>query len=149
MVSGDSRGGLDAGRSVADFGEGLVFVLPGKGDVFVDGFDGAVDVLGGSVEVGLGDDSVVELGGTAVGDEQVFDFSGDVVDDVGGGFVGFDKVEVFVRSVGDDVLGVAKLLLLLLLLLGVENLVVLRHLHELSIEQGSVGDQIGTRSGHV
>lgn len=150
MVSGDSRGGLDAGRSVADFGEGLVFVLPGKGDVFVDGFDGAVDVLGGSVEVRFGDDSVVELGGAAVGDEQVFDFSGDVVDDVGGGFVGFDKVKVFVRSVGDDVLGVAKLLLLLLLLLlGVEDLVVLRHLHELSIEQGSVGDQIGTRSGYV
>lgn len=149
MVSGDSRRGLDAGRSVADFGEGLVFVLPGKGDVFVDGFDGAVDVLGGSVEVGFGDDSVVKLGGATVGNEQVFDFPGDVVDDVGGGFVGFDKVEVFVRSVGDDVLGVAKLLLLLLLLLGVEDLVVLRHLHELSIEQGSVGDQIGTRSGHV
>lgn len=88
MISGDSRGGLDAGRSVADFGEGFVFVLPREGDVFVYGFDGTV--LGGSVEVGFGDDSaVVELG--SVGDEEVFDFTRDVVDDVGG-FVGFDEV---------------------------------------------------------
>lgn len=89
-------------------------------------------MLGGSIEVRFWNDSAVVVL-ASVGDEEVFDFSGNVVDDVGG-FVGFDKVEVFVRSVRDDVLGVSELLLLLLLLLGVEDLVVLRHLHELSVE---------------
>lgn len=112
--SGYTRSRLYAGRSVTYFSECLVFVLPGEGNVLVDGFYGAVDVLRGAIQMSFGldtDGSVVEL--SPVCDEQVLHVGWHVVDYVAtlGGrmhsrFRGFDEIKILVRSVGYDVLRV-------------------------------------------
>lgn len=44
--TGYSRGGLYTGCSITNFISGLVFVFPRQGDVFVDGFNGSIYMLG-------------------------------------------------------------------------------------------------------
>lgn len=110
-----SRSGLYTGCPIANFTYGFVFVFPGQGNVFVDGLYGSVYMLGRSVEMSFGvdtDGTIVELSSFCY--EQMFHVGRHIVDNVTAlccrmhsGLCRFYKVQIFVGSVGNDVLRVS------------------------------------------